>query len=106
VNDKGLWKIPPKGTGFSMLGLGDIVIPGIFVALCLNFDHYRYLQTSAGKKDKSSTKFPTPYFTTCLILYILGLATTIYVMHTFKAAQVYLYVMSLMFLIWLFFWNL
>lgn len=23
---------------FSMLGLGDIVIPGIFVALCLKFD--------------------------------------------------------------------
>lgn len=26
---------PPK---FSMLGLGDIVIPGIFVALCLKYD--------------------------------------------------------------------
>jgi len=26
---------PPK---FSMLGLGDIVIPGIFIALCLKFD--------------------------------------------------------------------
>ncbi|KAI2614987.1 signal peptide peptidase-domain-containing protein [Hypoxylon sp. NC1633] len=26
----------------SMLGLGDIVLPGIFVALCLRFDHYMY----------------------------------------------------------------
>ncbi|KAI1323271.1 signal peptide peptidase-domain-containing protein [Xylariaceae sp. FL0255] len=26
----------------SMLGLGDIVIPGMFVALCLRFDHYMH----------------------------------------------------------------
>ncbi|KAI1181243.1 signal peptide peptidase-domain-containing protein [Nemania sp. FL0916] len=26
----------------SMLGLGDIVIPGMFVGLCLRFDHYMY----------------------------------------------------------------
>ncbi|RYO76895.1 hypothetical protein DL764_010267 [Monosporascus ibericus] len=29
-------------TRSSMLGLGDIVLPGIFVALCLRFDHYMY----------------------------------------------------------------
>lgn len=26
----------------SMLGLGDIVVPGIFIGLCLRFDHYMY----------------------------------------------------------------
>lgn len=31
---------PPQ---ISMLGLGDIVIPGIFVALCLKYDFDRYL---------------------------------------------------------------
>jgi minor histocompatibility antigen H13 len=31
---------PPK---LSMLGLGDIVIPGIFVALCLRYDINRQL---------------------------------------------------------------
>jgi len=35
-----LTSVPPK---FSMLGLGDIVIPGIFVALCLKFDIDRSL---------------------------------------------------------------
>jgi minor histocompatibility antigen H13 len=30
-----LLEVPPK---FSMLGLGDIVIPGIFVALALKYD--------------------------------------------------------------------
>lgn len=67
---------------FTMLGLGDIVIPGIFVALCLRFD--RHL---AGKKLKAGQSFPKPYFTACFIAYILGLVTTVAVMHTFQAAQ-------------------
>ncbi|KAI0968850.1 signal peptide peptidase-domain-containing protein [Xylaria arbuscula] len=28
--------------GASMLGLGDIVVPGMFIGLCLRFDHYMY----------------------------------------------------------------
>ncbi|KAF9127437.1 hypothetical protein BGW39_005892 [Mortierella sp. 14UC] len=70
---------------FAMLGLGDIVIPGVFVALCLRFD-----QHLAGTKNPNlgrSTRFSKPYFTACFIAYALGLGTTIYVMHTFKAAQ-------------------
>ncbi|KAI9358341.1 signal peptide peptidase-domain-containing protein [Zopfochytrium polystomum] len=86
VVQQGLWN-KPTGVPFSMLGLGDIVIPGIFVALCLNYDYHRYLQSPKGKKNKGSRWFPTPYFTTCFIMYILGLVLTIYVMHTFKAAQ-------------------
>ncbi|GAP92524.1 putative signal peptide peptidase [Rosellinia necatrix] len=30
----------PKGS--SMLGLGDIIIPGMFIGLCLRFDHYMH----------------------------------------------------------------
>ncbi|KAI1352691.1 signal peptide peptidase-domain-containing protein [Xylaria sp. FL0043] len=29
-------------TRFSMLGLGDIVVPGMFIGLCLRFDHYMH----------------------------------------------------------------
>lgn len=65
---------------FALLGLGDIVIPGIFVALCLRFDHER-----AGKP--SHQNYPKPYFRSCFIAYIIGLATTVSVMHFFKAAQ-------------------
>lgn len=65
---------------FALLGLGDIVIPGIFIALCLRFDHER-----AGKPEKCS--YSKPYFWTCYISYIIGLSTTIFVMHHFKAAQ-------------------
>ncbi|KAF9897758.1 hypothetical protein BX616_005040 [Lobosporangium transversale] len=70
---------------FAMLGLGDIVIPGVFVALCLRFD-----QHLTGIKNPNlgrSTRFSKPYFTACFIAYAIGLGTTIYVMHTFKAAQ-------------------
>jgi minor histocompatibility antigen H13 len=59
---------------FSMLGLGDIVIPGFFVAMQLRFDRFM--------KHKK-----TPYFSSNFVAYVLGLVTTIYVMHTFKAAQ-------------------
>lgn len=38
-------KLVFTGTGrSSMLGLGDIVVPGIFIALALRFDHWRYYE--------------------------------------------------------------
>jgi len=63
---------------FSMLGLGDIVIPGIFVALMLRFDAHR----ARGRKN-----FKKPYFTFTFGGYFLGMLTTIAVMHFFQAAQ-------------------
>merc|ERR1711907_115255 len=65
---------PPQGKHpFSMLGLGDIVIPGIFVALCLRYDI---------RQGKTSSIFQYTF-----IGYILGLGATVFVMHVFKAAQ-------------------
>lgn len=58
---------------FSMLGLGDIVIPGIFVALALRFD------VSRGKDNR--------YFRSAFIGYTVGLILTIVVMNWFQAAQ-------------------
>lgn len=60
---------------FTMLGLGDIVIPGIYVAMCLRYDH-------------RSGRVGRPYFKACLLAYTLGLVMTVWVMHTFQAAQV------------------
>ncbi|XP_059836882.1 minor histocompatibility antigen H13 isoform X2 [Hypanus sabinus] len=59
---------------FAMLGLGDIVIPGIFIALLLRFD--------VSLKRNSRT-----YFYTSFLAYVFGLGLTIYIMHTFKHAQ-------------------
>ncbi|XP_060197230.1 signal peptide peptidase-like isoform X1 [Lycium barbarum] len=58
---------------FSMLGLGDIVIPGIFVALALRFD------VSRGKEPQ--------YFKSAFLGYAVGVVSTIAVMNWFQAAQ-------------------
>jgi len=68
---------------FSMLGLGDIVIPGIFVALLLRFDIARQREEKGAQQKRSFNI----YFWTCLIAYVIGLVSTIVVMHVFQAAQ-------------------
>ena len=61
-------------TNMAMLGLGDIVIPGIFVALLLRY-------------DKSLQRNSNFYFNVTFIAYIAGLLTTIGIMHFYKHAQ-------------------
>jgi minor histocompatibility antigen H13 len=69
----------------SLLGLGDIVIPGFFLALLLRFDAHNanvsYFPTNVH------ANFPKPYFHSALIGYIAGMATTMFVMIRFNAAQ-------------------
>ena len=67
--------------GFTMLGLGDIVIPGTFVALALRRDLF-----VSHERDPYRT-FAKPYFTAAIVSYVLGLVCTMSVMHTWKAAQ-------------------
>lgn len=61
-------------TNMAMLGLGDIVIPGIFVALLLRYD----------QSLKRNSNF---YFWVTFLAYIAGLGLTIGVMHFYKHAQ-------------------
>ena len=66
-----LW---PKGAaGSTMLGLGDVVVPGTFVALGLRYDMAR----GTGKR----------YFWALLGAYVGGLCTTMGVMHVYGHAQ-------------------
>lgn len=58
----------------TMLGLGDIVVPGLLIALFCRFDH----------SLKPGSKF---YFYTSLIAYILGMIVTVFILTTFQAAQ-------------------
>lgn len=69
----------------SLLGLGDIVIPGFFLSLLLRFDAHRAKQP-VDKVDIHAA-FPKPYFHSCLVAYVLGLITTLFVMIQFNAAQ-------------------
>ncbi|KAF0289042.1 Minor histocompatibility antigen H13 [Amphibalanus amphitrite] len=59
---------------FAMLGLGDIVIPGIFIALLLRF-------------DVSLKRGSQVYFYVTFAAYFAGLMTTIFIMHVYKHAQ-------------------
>jgi minor histocompatibility antigen H13 len=73
--------------GYTMLGLGDIVIPGTFIALALRYDYYRHTVATKSTPEATSTAYAKPYFTAGLIAYVSGLVTTMTVMHVFKAAQ-------------------
>lgn len=66
---------------YAMLGLGDIVIPGIFIALLRRFDH------RIGSKGKASSSGRRYYFIITIAAYAFGLSVTMGVMHFFKAAQ-------------------
>lgn len=69
------WDTPVDGKAqFSMLGLGDIVIPGIFVAIALRYDVAHAAQRAR-------------YFYSAFAGYAAGLVATIVVMNVFKAAQ-------------------
>merc|ERR1711970_598612 len=63
-----------KKPQFSMLGLGDIVIPGIYLALLLRMDHKRGFEKSN-------------YFGPVFASYCLGLVATLVVMNVFQHAQ-------------------
>jgi len=69
ILEKGL-----AANNFAMLGLGDIVLPGIFIALLLRFDVH------LNRNSKT-------YFNTGFAAYIFGLLLTIFVMHVYRHAQ-------------------
>ena len=73
----------PPGPSFSMLGLGDIVVPGLFIALLLRFD----AQNAKAPADARPGDFAVPYFSAVMVAYAAGLAVTLYVMYAFDAAQ-------------------
>jgi len=84
----------PSGDPPSLLGLGDIVIPGLFVALMLRFDYV--LQKRKNHENQTKTKpnktntFASPikiYFWWQMFGYFVGLTTTVLSMYYFKAAQ-------------------
>ncbi|OQR76482.1 minor histocompatibility antigen H13-like [Tropilaelaps mercedesae] len=68
--EAGVW-----GSHHAMLGLGDIVIPGIFIALLLRYDM---------SKGSGSKKI---YFAVSFVSYVVGLIFTVSIMTIFKHAQ-------------------
>ena len=82
----------PKALGsteYSMLGLGDIVIPGIMVAIILRYDVQKHMTGYVdGTRGKMSHATGSPrFFYSCFLGYVIGIASTIVVMNVFNAAQ-------------------
>jgi minor histocompatibility antigen H13 len=72
-----------------MLGLGDVIVPGVFLAMLLRFDVAR-----AAKRDGAAVASaaaahdaPAPTFYAALFAYALGLVATNVSMHVMDAAQ-------------------
>lgn len=94
---------PPQ---YSILGLGDIVIPGIFMSLCLRFDVLKALDIGRleqlidgekkGKEDNgamvryvinTANKAPKHYFLSVIIGYLIAIITTVVIMIIFNHGQ-------------------
>jgi minor histocompatibility antigen H13 len=94
---------PPQ---YSILGLGDIVIPGIFMSLCLRFDVLKRLNLDKlnslieserkGKADSGSfvshvvqtaNSAPKHYFIAVIIGYLIAIITTVVIMFIFNHGQ-------------------
>jgi len=67
--------------GHSMIGLGDIVIPSLFLSYCMKFDFY------TSGKTPNMLKGEFGYFGIGLIGYAVGLITTMIIASTFDAPQ-------------------
>ncbi|KAJ8252448.1 hypothetical protein COCON_G00217600 [Conger conger] len=68
------WNQEACGIQFSILGFGDLIVPGLVVAYCHRFDVW----TNSGKKI---------YFISCTIAYLSGLICTFMVMLLSRMAQ-------------------
>jgi minor histocompatibility antigen H13 len=72
---------------FNMIGLGDIVIPGIYVALMLRYDMMRYMKSHPGTVNVPFTISNFKYFLSTMLGYTLGMLATLGIMFFFQAAQ-------------------
>ena len=68
---------------FSMLGLGDMIIPGCYVAQCLKYDIDKFL----AKNKVSMTGFFPTYYMWAMIGYSTSILTTYVFMVWFNHAQ-------------------
>lgn len=60
----------------SLLGLGDIVLPGALIALTLRFDLHRHYNMHKSQSYHHLRAFRKPYFTAAVFSYAVGLVAT------------------------------
>ncbi|CAE6434466.1 unnamed protein product [Rhizoctonia solani] len=72
---------PEKGNSTMLLGLGDVVVPGLLVALAHRLDMHLRRKRIMKESDGET------YFRATMIGYMVGLSMAFAAMHVFKAAQ-------------------
>lgn len=82
---------------FSLLGLGDIVLPGLFIAMCLRYDVLRFAQrhlsSDAQPQEvwdtmrKAVVKAPKNYFFGSIFGYFVAIMVTVAIMIIFDHGQ-------------------
>ena len=70
-----------------MIGLGDIVIPGVYIALMLRFDIVQYIRKNGNIKNLKMNYSNFKYFFNTFIGYCIGIIVTLGVMILFNHAQ-------------------
>lgn len=71
----------------SILGLGDLVLPGSFIALCLRFDLYNYHDKNPNTEFHFLNEFEKPYFISSLVGYLIGLLVTFKIVEYYETGQ-------------------
>ncbi|KAI5958479.1 hypothetical protein CANMA_004205 [Candida margitis] len=74
-------------TGLSILGLGDIVIPGLLCNLCLHFDVANYYRKNTNEPFHHLTNYPKPYFIASLTFYSIGILATLVALNVYQTGQ-------------------
>ncbi|QLL30594.1 hypothetical protein HG536_0A04120 [Torulaspora globosa] len=73
---------------FSILGLGDIILPGIFIALCYKYDIWRWHYVNTDTEfHLLNWHYIGRYFITALLSYIVALVSCMSALTLFGAAQ-------------------
>lgn len=70
----------------ALLGLGDIVVPGVYMSLCLRYDVFRYYK-DGQQPFHLARKINAPYFVTSLVFYVFALIATMVVLFVFEHGQ-------------------
>lgn len=65
----------------SILGLGDVALPGSFISLCLRFDLYKFHHLNPDSEFHYLQPFKKTYYYASLIGYIIGLIITVRFVH-------------------------
>jgi hypothetical protein len=82
-----LWPKSPvlsAQNGFTLLGLGDVIVPGLVVALALRYDHHCATITNTIQRNGS---FNRPYFRAAMLSYFIGLGMSFVVLYVFEHGQ-------------------